>query len=79
MGYHYEEETGGRPYVIDQTRTVNWNDEEQYLPDGALEALQRDLEPYGGTAAVRHDDAPEPLDHLDADAFVLCLDNAMTE
>jgi hypothetical protein len=79
MGYHFVRETGGRPYVLDQTGTVNWNDEEQYLPDGALEALERELAPYGGTAAVLHDDAPEPLRERDADAFVLSVDNAMTE
>lgn len=79
MGHHFVCETGRRPYVLDQTGTVNWNDEEQYLPDGALEALERELAPFGGTAAVLHDDAPEPLRRLDADAFVLSVDNAMTE
>ena len=79
MGYRYVEATGRRPYVVDQTVTVNWNDQEQYLPDGVLEALRRELAPYGGTAAVRREDADERLQPYDADAFVLSLDNAMTE
>jgi hypothetical protein len=79
MGYHYVGAADRAPYVIDQLGTVNWHDQEHYLPDGALEALQRELPPYGGTAAVLHEDAPEPLNQLDADAFVLSLDNAMTE
>jgi hypothetical protein len=79
MGYHYVRAADRPPYVIDQTGTVNWHDEEQYLPDGALEALERELVTFGGTAAVLHHDAPEPLRRLDADAFVLSVDNAMTE
>ena len=79
MGYRYVEATGRRPYVIDQTVTVNWNDEEQYLPDGVLEGLRRELAPYGGTAAVLREDADERLRQWDADAFVLSVDNAMTE
>lgn len=79
MGYHYVRAVDRPPYVIDQTCTVNWNDEEQYLPDGVLEALERELASYGGTAAVRHEDAAEQLRDRDADAFVLSVDNAMTE
>ena len=79
MGHHFVRETGRRTYVLDQTVTVNWDDEGQYLPDGVLETLERELAPYGGTAAVLHDDAPEPLRRLDADAFALSVDNAMTE
>jgi hypothetical protein len=79
MGYHYVQITGRRPYVIDQTGTVDWRDEGDHLPDGALAWLERELAPYGGTAALRHDDAPEQLRDRDADAFVLSLENAMEE
>jgi hypothetical protein len=79
MGYRYVEATGRRPYLIDQIVTVNFNDEEQHLPDGVLEALHRELGPFGGTAAVRREDADERLHAWDADAFVLSVDNAMTE
>ena len=79
MGYQFVRITGRRPYVIDQTVTVNWNDENDYMPDGALEWLDGELAPYGGTAAVRHDDAPEQLLQRDADAFVLSLHNQLEE
>jgi hypothetical protein len=79
MGHQFVRLTGRQPYVIDQTVTVNWNDEDAYLPDGALESLERELAPYGGTAALRHDDAPEQLLQRDADAFVLSVDNRLEE
>jgi hypothetical protein len=44
-----------------------------------LEGLQRELAAYGGTAAVLREDADERLRQWDADAFVLSVDNAMTE
>jgi hypothetical protein len=37
MGYQFVLVTGRQPYVIDQTVTVNWNGEDAYLPDGALD------------------------------------------
>jgi hypothetical protein len=79
MGYQYIQATGRRPYVIDQTVTVNWDNVPSYLPDGALEELERELAPYGGTAAVLHDDAPEQLLGHDTDAFVLSTDNVLEE
>lgn len=79
MGHQFVQITGRQPYVIDQTVTINWNDQHAYLPDGAVEWLERELAPYGGTAAVRHDDAPEQLLHRDADAFVLSVDNRLEE
>ena len=79
MGHQFVHITGRQPYVIDQTVTVNWNDEHSYLPDGAVEWLERELAPYGGTAAVKHDDAPEQLLQHDADAFVLSVDNRLED
>jgi hypothetical protein len=79
MGHQFVQITGRELYVVDQTVTVNWNDEDTYLPDGALEGLERELAPYGGTASVLHDDAPEPLLRRDADAFVLSVDNRLEE
>jgi len=79
MGYQYVRTTGQRPYVVDQTATVNWRGEADHLPAGALDTLRRDLAPHGGTAAVLTADAPEPLRALEADALVLSVDNDLEQ
>lgn len=68
---------GVEPFAIDQTVTVAWDGKQpDWLPRYAAA-----LKSHGGTAGVLAVDVPEELAFrgADADAYVLSLDNAMTD
>ena len=75
MGYHLSQQ-GVAPFVIDQTRTVNFGTDHD-SPRGALvERFRADLEARGGTAGWLSAEAPaDAPPAFGADAVVLSLDN----
>jgi hypothetical protein len=80
MGWHFREMSSIDPFVIDQTVTVAWDGEPRPWARDLLGSLADVLAAYGGTAAIRREQAPPPLDQRDnVDALVVSTDNALTE
>ena len=80
MGWHFREMSSIDPFVIDQTVTVAWDGEPRPWARDLLGSLADVLAAHGGTAAIRREQAPPPLDQRDnVDALVVSTDNALTE
>jgi len=80
MGWHFREMSSIDPFVIDQTVTVDFGDGPRPWERDLLGSLADVLAAYGGTAAIRREQAPPPLDQRDyVDAVVVSTDNALTE
>ena len=80
MGWHFREMSSIDPFVIDQTVTVAWDGEPRPWARDLLGSLADVLAAHGGTAAIRREQAPPPLDQRDnVDALVISTDNALTE
>ena len=80
MGWHFREMSSIDPFVIDQTVTVDFGDGPWLREQDLLGSLASVLAAHGGTAAIRRDQAPPPLDaRTDVDAVVVSTDNALTE
>ncbi|HET9973633.1 MAG TPA: hypothetical protein VFQ68_35755, partial [Streptosporangiaceae bacterium] len=80
MGWHFREMSSIDPFVIDQTVTVAWDGEPWPWARDLLGSLADMLAAHGGTAAIRREQAPPPLDQRDnLDALVISTDNALTE
>jgi len=80
MGWHFREMSSIDPFVIDQTVTVAWDGEPRPWARDLIRSLADVLAAHGGTAAIRREQAPPPLDQRDnVDALVVSTDNALTE
>ena len=80
MGWHFREMSSIDPFVIDQTVTVAWDGEPRPWARDLIGSLADVLAAHGGTAAIRREQAPPPLDQRDnVDALVVSTDNALTE
>lgn len=80
MGWHFREMSSIDPFVIDQTVTVAWDGEPRPWARDLIGSLADVLAAHGGTAAIRREQAPPPLDQRDnVDALVISTDNALTE
>ena len=76
MGYQFKQLSGMDPFVIDQTRTVNFAEDQYHA--GLFEEFAQDLAAHGGTAGFLLEEAPSTFMHnTDADAFVLSLHNEL--
>ena len=78
MGSQVESYCGVEPFAIDQLLTVTWGEYER----AGLDAYADDLRAHGGTAGFLAADLPQELAEYQravVDAYVLSLDNAMTE
>jgi hypothetical protein len=79
MGYHFAARSGTDPFVIDQTITVDFPGRTAPWVSQLLDGMADVLAGLGGTAAIRRDQAPEPLNRWSGvDALVVSTDNAMT-
>jgi len=80
MGWHFREMSSIDPFVIDQTVTVDFGDGPRPWARDLIGSLAGVLAAHGGTAAIRPEQAPPPLDQRDnVDALVVSTDNALTE
>jgi len=79
MGWHFRAISGTDPFVIDQTVTVDWDDQPRPWVQALLAELGETLAAHGGTAAILRDKAPASLSCRDyADAFVVSTENTLS-
>lgn len=79
MGWHFRAISGTDPFVIDQTVTVDWDDEPRPWVQALLAELGETLTAHGGTACILRDQAPPSLAGRDyADAFVVSTENTLS-
>ena len=79
MGWHFRAISGTDPFVIDQTVTVDWDDEPRPWVQALLAELGETLAAHGGTACILLDQAPPSLACRDyADAFVVSTENTLS-
>jgi hypothetical protein len=79
MGWHFRAMSGTDPFVIDQTVTVDWDDQPQPWVQELLDELGETLAAHGGTAGILRDQAPASLACRDyADAFVVSTENSLS-
>ena len=77
MGYQFQRHSGTNPFVIDQIRTVTFDNAPDYR-DELVAEFKGDLARLGGTAGFLAEEAPSIFgqDHV-ADAYLLSLQNEL--
>jgi hypothetical protein len=78
MGCHFPGLSGIRPFVIDQTVTVDFGHGAREWVRELLDSMSGTLAAHGGTAGIRCGQAPESLAHWPADAVIVSTDNALS-
>jgi len=80
MGHHFAVMSGIQHVVIDQTVTIDFSgDGLQPWVQELLATLRGTLAAHGGTAAIRRDQAPPPLDSWPGvDALIVSTENTLT-
>jgi len=79
MGCHFAGLAGAEPFIIDQTVTISTGDRPQPWVAELLDGLGDVLDRCGGTAGIRREHAPPPLNEWHGvDAVVVSRENELT-